>query len=365
MWSAESSASWRSTAGRVQVWIIPLARPDTQDFYPNFPDLTGGSGSLPGCPCWAKATKDAENPTAYEWKPSLDITQRITTDITAQLTVNTDFAETEVDSRQTNLTRFPVLYPEKRQFFLEGADIYDFGLSLGHSLMPFYSRRIGLYEGQEVPILWGGKLNGKVKNTQFGGLITQTRAVDSLVPGTKMGVVRVKQNIFKESSMGMIATFGDPGGPSQSWTTGVDFTYQTSTFGSGKNFLVGAWGMVSEREDLTGDKSAVGIKIDYPNDLWDWFVQFWRIGDAFDPSMGFVARKAFYSYSGKVDFMPRPEKGLVRQYRFRISPSLYTDLNHHWESYDVSITPLDVSLESGDGVEFNIQAPGRVPDGVF
>ena len=79
-----------------------------------------------------------------DWKPSLDLTQRITSDITAQLTVNTDFAETEVDSRQTNLTRFPMLYPEKRQFFLEGADIYDFGFSLGRSLMPFYSKNWAL-----------------------------------------------------------------------------------------------------------------------------------------------------------------------------------------------------------------------------
>ncbi len=323
------------------------------------PQFNRGIGLTPRVSMLGKATREAENPTAYEWKPSLDITQRITTDITAQLTVNTDFAETEVDSRQTNLTRFPVLYPEKRQFFLEGADIYDFGLSLGGSLMPFYSRRIGLYESEEVPIMWGGKLNGKVKNTQFGGLITQTRAVDSLVGGTKMGVVRVKQNIFKESSFGMIATFGDPGGRSQAWTSGADFTYQTSTFGSGKNFLVGAWGMVNNREGLEGDKSAVGIKIDYPNDLWDWFVQFRRIGDAFDPSMGFVARKSFYNYSGKLDFMPRPENSFVRQYEFRISPTLYTDLNHHWESFDLSITPLDFNFESGDRAGFSLQAQGE------
>ena len=303
----------------------------------------------------AKATQDGQNKAAYDWKPSLDVTQRITTDITAQLTVNTDFAETEVDSRQTNLTRFPVLYPEKRQFFLEGADIFDFGLSLGRSLMPFYSRRIGLYEGNEVPIQWGGKVNGKVKNTHFGSLFTQTGAVDSLVSGSKMGVVRIKQNILKESSFGMIATMGDPGARSQAWTTGMDFTYQTSSFGSGKNFLVGAWGMVNNREGLEGDKTAVGVKIDYPNDLWDWFVQYRRIGDAFDPSLGFVARRGINSYEGKVDFMPRPDSRLIRQHRFQFSPSLYTDLNHHWESYRVFFAPLNASLESGDRVEFNLQ----------
>jgi hypothetical protein len=252
-----------------------------------------------------------------------------------------------------------VLYPEKRQFFLEGADIYDFGISLGRSLMPFYSRRIGLYEGQEVPMMWGGKINGKVKNTHFGSLITQTGAVDSLVQGSKMGVIRVKQNILKESSVGMIATMGDPGSRNQAWTAGLDFTYQTSSFGSNKNFLVGVWGMVNNREGLEGDRTAVGFKIDYPNDLWDWFLMYRRIGDSFDPSMGFVARKAFSSYSGKVDFMPRPENSLIRQHRFQFLPSLQTDLDHHWESYAVSFTPLSARLESGDQVEFNLAPEGE------
>lgn len=326
----------------------------------DLPGFNSGIGMTPRASLVGKVTQEGENKADYDLKPSLDVKQQITTDITAQLTVNTDFAETEVDSRQTNLTRFPVLYPEKRQFFLEGADIFDFGLSLGRSLMPFYSRRIGLYQGNEVPIQWGGKVNGKVKKTYFGSLFTQTAAVDSLVSGSKMGVVRIKQNILKESSVGMIATMGDPGARNQAWTTGVDFTYQTSSFGSNKNFLVGAWGMVNNREGLEGDKTAVGIKIDYPNDLWDWFVQYRRVGDAFDPSLGFVSRRGIYSYAGKVDFMPRPDSKLIRQYRFQFSPSLYTDLNHNWESYRVSITPLNVSLESGDSFEF-----GMVPQGEF
>ena len=323
------------------------------------PQFNPGIGLTPRVSMVGDATQDGEEPATYEWKPSLDITQKITTDITAQLTINTDFAETEVDSRQTNLTRFPVLYPEKRQFFLEGADIFDFGISLGRSLMPFYSRRIGLYEGNEVPIMWGGKVNGKVKNTHFGSLITQTRAVDSLVPGTKMGVVRIKQNILKESSFGLIATMGDPGARNQAWTTGVDFTFQTSTFGSNKNFLVGAWGMVNNREGLEGDKTAVGFKIDYPNDLWDWFIQYRRVGDAFDPSMGFAARKGIYSYTGKVEFMPRPENRLIRQHKFQIVPSLVTDLNHQWESYMVLMAPLNTRLESGDRFEFNLMPQGE------
>ncbi len=323
------------------------------------PGFNPGIGLTPRASMVGKVTQDATDASAHEFKPSLDVTQRITTDITAQLTVNTDFAETEVDSRQTNLTRFPVLYPEKRQFFLEGADIYDFGISLGRSLIPFYSRRIGLYQGNEVPIMWGGKINGKVRNTHFGSLFTQTRAVDDVVPASNMGVLRVKQNIWKESSVGMIATMGDPGNRAQAWTAGLDFTYQTSTFGSGKNFLVGTWAMFNNREDLTGDKSAMGFKIDYPNDLWDWFIQYRHIGDAFDPSLGFVSRRGINSYEAKLDFMPRPESKTIRQYKFQAMPSFITDLDQHWESYRFSLTPLGAQFESGDQAEFNLMPQGE------
>ena len=126
-----------------------------------------------------------------------------------------------------------------------------------------------------------------------------------------------------------------------------------------KNFLVGVWGLANDREDLQGDKTAFGIKIDYPNDLWDWFLMYRRIGDAFDPSMGFVARRAINYYSGKVAFMPRPENPVVRQHRLVISPSLYTDLGHQWESYSISFAPINPQLESGDQFEFSIQPQGE------
>jgi hypothetical protein len=325
----------------------------------DLPAFNLGWGLTPTLSGLVKATHKRNGETSYDWKPSLDVKQRITSDVTAQLTVNTDFAETEVDSRQTNLTRFPLLYPEKRPFFLEGADIFDFGLSLGRTFMPFFSRRIGLYQGQEVPILWGGKVNGKVKDTHFGGLVTQTNAVDTVVPRTSMGVVRIKQNILKESSFGMIATLGDPAGRHPAWTAGIDFTYQTSTFGGDKNFLVGIWALANNRKDLQGDKSAFGIKIDYPNDLWDWFLMYRHIGDGFDPSMGFVTRRAVNYYSGKISFMPRPESSIVRQHNLLISPELYTDLDHRWESYSVSLVPVNPRLESGDQFEAGLQPQGE------
>ncbi len=217
------------------------------------------------------------------FEPSLDVQQRIGANVIASGTVNTDFGETEVDTRRTNLTRFSLFFPEKRTFFLEGSDIFDFGLGLQSSfrteLAPFHSRRIGLSGGEEVPLNVGGKMNGRVGNTNFGALAVRTGQVDQLVSATEMGVFRVKQNVLSESSAGVIATIGDPEGRAGSWMTGVDFTYQTSRLWGNKNFLAGAWVMTTDRADLNGDKTAFGAKIDYPNDTWDVAVTYKRIGD--------------------------------------------------------------------------------------
>jgi len=304
--------------------------------------------------------RSAESFGSIKWDNSLDLTQRITPDITAQLTVNTDFAETEVDTRRTNLTRFSLMFPEKRQFFLEGSDIYDFGFGLGHDLLAFQSRKIGLVEGQAVPLQLGGKVNGKVGNTQFGSLITRTGFVEDIASASTMGVLRVKQNILKESNIGMIGMIGDPLGREGSWTAGVDFTYQNSEFMGDKNFLVGAWGLMTQRADLDGDRTGIGFKIDYPNDLLDMAISYYRLGDSFDPSLGFIPRKGINYFRLSASYMPRPEKWNIRQHNFQSFFTAYTDLENHWESYRLFTAPVHFTLESGDRFEFNI-----VPTGEF
>src|SRR5262245_50707730 len=118
------------------------------------PAATGGGG-LPAPSASVKG----------EFQPSLDVSQRLGANALLSGTVNTDFAETEVDTRRTNLTRFPLFFPEKRTFFIEGNDIFSFGLGLNQDVIPYFSRRIGLIDGFEVPILAGGKVNGRVGNT--------------------------------------------------------------------------------------------------------------------------------------------------------------------------------------------------------
>ncbi|HEU4786400.1 MAG TPA: DUF5916 domain-containing protein, partial [Gemmatimonadaceae bacterium] len=180
---------------------------------------------------------------------SLDVTQRVGANTLASLTANTDFAETEVDARRVNLSRFPLFFPEKRAFFLEGADVFDFGLGLDEDVIPFFSRRIGLIEGEQVPINAGGKLNGRVGGLNFGALAVNTRAVDTLRSASTMGVIRLRQNVLEESSIGVIATAGDPLGRAGGWLAGPDFTYHTSHFRGDKNFLVGVWGLGAGHAD--------------------------------------------------------------------------------------------------------------------
>jgi hypothetical protein len=309
---------------------------------------------------------------------SLDVTQRLGTNSLASLTVNTDFAETEVDARQVNLSRFPLFFPEKRTFFLEGADIFDFGLGLSSDLdvIPFFSRRIGLIEGQQVPIDVGTKVNGRTGGANFGALVVRTRDVDTLATSSTMAVVRVKQNLLGESSVGFIATSGDPLERRNSWLIGPDFTYGTSHFRGDKNFLIGLWGLAMGRADLgTGDRTAAGVKIDYPNDLWDSNFIYKRIGDAFDPSLGFVPRAGVHIATLNVDWQPRPKHPIgplhIRQCFWENELSYVAGLSGGWQSYRYFMAPINCRLESGDRFEFNfvptgerLVAPFEIADGV-
>jgi hypothetical protein len=308
-----------------------------------------------------------------DFHPSLDVTQRLGANVLASATVNTDFAETEVDTRRTNLTRFPLFFPEKRTFFIEGDDIFSFGLGLEEDVIPYFSRRVGLVEGEQVPILAGGKVNGRIGDTNVGGVAIGTRSKDDVVDtGAFMGVGRVKRNLWQESWIGAIATVGDPLGRAGSWLAGADFTYATSRFRGDKNFLVGLWGLATGREQLGGDAHAHGFKVDYPNDLWDVAMTYKRIGRDFDPSIGFVPRRAVRLWDLNLEFSPRFARGPVQQMFFEFRPSLATDLTGRWESYRLFWAPINWRFRSGDRVEFNANPTGErlvepfeVADAVF
>ena len=346
-------------------------------------NMTSRSGLLTGLPAFdlgaglsvrpalaSSVGRTSGLPTTSDISASLDITKRITSNTLGSLTVNTDFAETEVDTRRTNLTRFPLLFPEKRTFFLEGSDIFDFGLGLGNSsgssgdLIPFFSRRIGLLAGREVPLEAGLKVAGREGATNFGALLVRTGRLDTLPTSNTLGVFRLKQNVLQQSSVGVIATFGDAIGRANSWTAGADLTYQTTRFQGDKNFLFGAWGLTMNRDGITGaGHGAIGAKIDYPNDLWDIALTWKRIGESFDPSLGFVQRPGVHALTLNITNTPRPRRPIlglrVRQMTNEWFNTVVTDLHGKWESYRVFLAPVNWRLESGDRYEINVVPTGE------
>jgi hypothetical protein len=339
----------------------------------NLPDFDVGLGlSVRPALTTGGGVPAPSEPVDGELQPSLDVTQRLGANLLASLTANTDFAETEVDTRRTNLTRFPLFFPEKRTFFLEGADIFSFGLGLEEDVIPFFSRRIGLVDGVEVPIIAGTKVNGRVGGANIGGLVVGTNDTPGVAPDEAvMSVGRVKQNIWRESWVGGIVTVGDPVGRGGSWLAGADFTYATSRFRGDRNFLVGIWSLATGRDDLGRDATAQGFKIDYPNDSWDIALTGKRIGRDFDPSLGFVPRRAVYLYELNADNRIRIGRGPLQQLQHELQPTLATDLSGRWESYEVQFAPVNWRLRSGDRVEVNanptgerLVAPFEVADGV-
>ena len=133
----------------------------------------------------------------------IDINYNLTPGLKASMTINTDFAETEVDDRQINLTRFPIRFPEKRDFFLEGANIYQFAPRSG--VYPYFSRKIGLQSGSPIPILFGGRVIGKIGKVEVAAQQVKTRETSSL-NSEDFSVIRLKQNFWKESSVGILYT---------------------------------------------------------------------------------------------------------------------------------------------------------------
>jgi len=311
------------------------------------PAVTGGGGiNAPG------------QPVMHTADPSVDVTQGLGPNLVSSLSINTDFAESEVDTRRTNLTRFPLFFPETRTFFLEGSDIFGFGLGLGNDVIPFFSRRIGLVSGREQAILFGTKINGRVGKTNVDGLVTRTRDATDLAPAATMGAARVKRNILRESTVGLIATVGDPLGRSGSWLAGPDVTFQTSHFRGDKNLRAGAWALLIDRQGARGDRSAMGFRVDYPNDLWNLIASTMRVGDGFDPSLGFVPRRAMYYHRLQVTNTPKRD-GWLREMEHESQLHLYTNLSGHWESYRNQFVPLNWRFASGDRVEINVVPTGE------
>jgi hypothetical protein len=237
----------------------------------------------------------------------VDAKYGVTSNLTLDLTYNTDFSQVEADEQQINFTRFNLFFPEKRQFFLEGKGIFDFGITGGdYRLLPFFSRRIGLEGSEAVPIVGGARLTGKAGRYSVGALGIGTEAADSSA-GTRFGAVRVKRDVLSRSSIGFIAT-DRRGGSTRNQTWGADAHMAFGQNARVESFISRAW--TPERE---ADSWAGRVRAIHDGDLWVAEVDYLRVGRNYDPQVGFVRRRDVDRWFGRAQVSPRPRRGPVRK----------------------------------------------------
>lgn len=288
----------------------------------------------------------------------MDVTYSITPGLRASVTINTDFAEAEVDQRRVNLTRFPLMFPERRDFFLEGSGVFSFAASSGPN--PYFSRRIGLVGGSPVPVTAGARLAGQAGDWDLGFLQVRTGAHEAGA-AEDFTVARVRRNILRSSMMGAIytrrvrpATEDMPA--IDAHTLGADLDLSTSRFLGSRNlqfeaFLVAHDHAVAGDSTTFGDRSARGIRIAYPNSPLRAHVSLREFGAHYDPAAGFVQRRGFRRLQPSVGWSPRPEWGAIRQLDFQAQVEHLTDLAGRLETLGVSARLLGVRFESGDYAE--------------
>jgi hypothetical protein len=295
----------------------------------------------------------AEEPDwSADW--GLDVYWRLSPSTKLSLSYNTDFAETEVDSRQVNLTRFALFFPEKRKFFLEDSGVFTFNSSNGgRDPLPFFSRRIGLdADGNAVPLLANAKLTTSSDGYSLGLLDSWTDATADL-ESRNLFVGRYSKNFLEQSNAGVIVTRGDPTGSQDDYTAGVDLDLRTDDFLDDRSLRFRGYALGTEDHDGGGSDLAWSAQLEYPNDEVSVSAAYTYIGPDFDPALGFVRRTDISQWDGSFTYAPRLYSD-IRRLRFAVAPS-YTELTTgEPATQQISITPLGIDWESDDELRFGI-----------
>ncbi len=276
----------------------------------------------------------------------------ITSNLAVNLTWNTDFAQVESDQEQVNLTRFSLYFPEKREFFLDGAEMFNFGGATSgrrrggesNNIRLFYSRRIGIVDGHEQPISGGAKAMGKMGKYQVGMLHMQTEGVNFYDEDdeeeknygvTNFTVLRLRREILKRSSVGVMFLNKDE----------INSNHYNRSGGFDANFpitdrilingaVAGTYGPEEEDDDgvlqnMQKNNFAGFLSFSYDSDLWEFELSHLGIQENFNAELGYVRRTNIKSTRGSIEFNPRPTWWKsVRQLSFRFRPSYMTDFNN-------------------------------------
>ena len=304
----------------------------------------------------------------------LDLKYGLTSNLTADLTLNTDFAQVEADEEQVNLTRFSLYFPEKRPFFLEGAGLFDFGIPRPNFFSPpplilFYSRRIGLEKGYAIPIFGGSKITGKVGPYGIGllNVLTDEFHTDSSVTAegdivdlskTNYTVLRATRDLFSGSSIGAIA-INKQDTDTYNRAGGLDFAYRPNE----SIDVRGLWARTYE-EDVSDKNDAMFFGGTWRNSLLRFSGTYTFIGEDFNPEVGFVRRQGSRRFRGQIRFTPWPRKFGVR--RIFMGPDVDYILNQddELETREFSLTNW-FQLEQGSWINVEIRRTSEFLDEDF
>ena len=344
----------------------------------------------------------------YVLDPGADLRYGVTPGLTLDLSWRTDFAQVEADQEQVNLSRFSLFFPEKRDFFLEGASIFSLGERVERSgsgrppTLLFYSRRIGLEEGRVLPVIAGGKLTGRsgryeigvlnvaTEAARFRELVTEDRflttAGESLneddprrqsatildtvevdivdttrVKRTHFSVVRIRRDLLSRSSIGLIAVNREPGAAAgYNRSAGVDADW--SLLDAALN--IRGFAARTFSPDLEGRESADHLEVDYRWSVLETRASYLDVGEDFNPEVGFVPRVGIRRFRTSLRYRPLPATTWIRRYSIGPEFTYLTDLDGQLQTRNLRFSAF-ANLETGDWIGVRLRQRFERLDEVF
>ncbi len=304
----------------------------------------------------ASAQRDFENElkARYPADWGADLKYGLTPSLTLDLTYNTDFAQVEVDEQRTNLTRFPIFFPEKRPFFLENAGVFSAGTPQAVDL--FFSRKIGINEGTPVPIIGGGRVTGRIGSTTIGAmqLFTDDAPLGG-VAGQSYTVLRALREVSRRSRIGVIGVqrMTTDSTASYNRTLGVD-----GRIGLGDQWTIDWWGAGTQTPGRTGDDLGFSGRVAYSTRDWNNSVRYVQLGEDFNPEVGFLNRQGGYTFYdvNLMRFYRNTNWAWFRQWNPHVSYRGYFGRDDFYQSGQFHIDFSEIEFSSGArfGPELNV-----------
>jgi hypothetical protein len=364
--SYDNNALYKTSSGATLVGIVPPSKLRNIDFKPY---ALGSS-----------ATNRTVRPAISNdgnGEFGADLKWGVTQSVVADATYNTDFAQVEDDEQQVNLTRFSLLFPEKREFFIEGQQFFNFGIQGGtnnNADLPavFFSRRIGLENGGAVPIVGGGRLQGRVGKNRIGVLQMRTDAAPEVnAVATDFSVARVQRDFLRRSRIGLIGTRRAPsssGLDTSNYAYGADGVFQFF-----QNIQFTEYIAKTSTPGKVGRDGSFRSRFVWSPDRWGVDLEHLYAGRNFNPEVGFVRRTdGFRRNHGKFSYSPRPKNiPSIRKFTYTADVEYFTDDTFtHVQSRDQQGN-FRIDFTNGDSMQLEttrtfegVNAPFTVAKGV-